>query len=199
MTQLRWFRKHSFRRMAVMMGATLVLFAMGTLLALRYVPSHKPSPPVTHPDPLVRQHEILKRSNEAYALRIESIRKLRASGLAAGNPRSVEDEILTAARELITLHGPQHACAMATRRLVLIAPRVSATCAKVGIALGPNVVPDLIEARTGTTEERRRLAELVAEYQFAEEVRALCTAAALEKEQKPPPNDGTPFTGIQSP
>lgn len=173
----------------------MVVFVLFAPLAINLIPTKNPPPLVAHPDPLVRVHEVLKRTNEAYALRIESLRQLRAWAFAPGNPRSVEDEILTAAQELIRLHGPQHASAISLRRVTLIAPRVSAACGKAGIALGPNVVPELIESRARTNEERKRLGEIIAEYQFAEAVRALCTAAAERESIEPTPAPPIPSAG----
>lgn len=185
MIRFQLLRKLWNRRFLITVAGGVVCFVLFAPVAISLIPFKGPLPPVAHPDPLVRHHEVLKRTNEAYALRIESIRQLRVRAFAAGSPRSVEDEILTAAQELVRIHGLKHASAMALRRVTLMAPRVSAACGKAGIALGPNVVPELLEIRLRTAEECKRLGELIAEYQFAELVRALCTAAA-EKESGEP-------------
>lgn len=144
-------------------------------LLLRLLPSPYPPPPTEQKDPLHRTHEILKRSDRSYALRLESLRQLRESKLASGTAGGVEDEVLTAAAKLLAEHGDTNAAAVALRRLTLLAPRVTKACGKAGIILGPNVSPQLIEARLTNPDDRREVGALIAEYQFAELVRSLVT------------------------
>jgi len=132
--------------------------------------------PTEQQDPLKLRHEILKRTDSHYALRLESIQRLRASGLAPGHATSVEDELLSASHELLVAHTSHVAEAIATRRVVLMAPKITTACGKAGIVLGPQILPELIQSRFNLDEDRKRLAELIAEYQFAELVRTLVGA-----------------------
>jgi len=166
------------RRVGLVIAAGFLTYLVFSPFLTGLLPSKQPQPPLSQSDELVRTHEVLKRTYQSYALRIESLRQLRQRGLVAGTPTAVEDEILTAARELLREHGTSQAPAIALRRLTLLAPRVTAACGKAGIVLGPNLTPELIEARLTNPYDRSRVAELVADYQFAEIVRMLVSTVA---------------------
>jgi len=175
--------------------ARYALMGLGVVAAawvIAYVISHvvpastQPTPLET-PDPLRRTHEILKRIDQAYPLRIQSIKEIRASGLAMGNPSTVEDEILTAALALIREHKLEGAVTIATRKVTGLAPRMTTACAKAGIVLGPSITPELIRVRISNSASQKLFAQLLEEYQFSECVRALLSAHWLA--QKPEGND----------
>jgi hypothetical protein len=165
------------RILLLAVGAYLVFVIFADLL-LEVIPPLRPADRAEALDPLRQRHEVLKRSSPEYSLRLNSVRRLREAGLAGGNPLAVEDEVLTAARELLRSQPVEEAEAVATRRLVLMAPQVTIACGRAGIVLGPNILPELIRARLQRPDDQKRLGQLIADYQFAELVRTLVRAQA---------------------
>ncbi len=168
--------------MLATIGAALLLSA----LLVRLFPSPGPPPPIEAPDIATRQHEVLKRSNLNYGLRLASLKRLREAKLAYGPPEAVEDELLTAARTLLRSSQSDEAVEEATRRVAVLVPRVTALCSKAGITVGPAITAELIRARCQTPEDQRRLGRILAEYYFAELLRALVHSATAPRDEAPP-------------
>ncbi|MGB9690634.1 MAG: hypothetical protein ACPL7D_00530 [Candidatus Sumerlaeaceae bacterium] len=169
--------------MALLVGGGAVAGFILFDLLVRLLPSPYPPAPVAEHDPFRRIHEILKRSDRAYALRLESLRRLRDSRLAAGSSATLEKEVLTAAAKLLAEHGATQAPSAALERLTRLAPRVTKACGKAGISLGPNIQPELIEIRVADLANQRAIGAVIAEYQFAELVR--CLVANYAGSRKP--------------
>lgn len=168
------------------LGGMVVAFALSALL-VKVLPSVGPPLPIEEPDILRRCHEVLKRSQRDYGLRLTSLQRLREEGLAHGNPLAVEDELLTAARTLLATFEGREAPQEAARRLAAMAPRVAAICNKAGIVLGPAITPELIRARFLSEEDQRSLGSILAEYYFAELLRSLVQSASAPPDDTLPP------------
>ena len=169
-------------------GAALVAAVILFGLPIDRITRPVSSTPVERPDEVVRAHEVLVRINRDYAARLLSMERLQGEGLTDGVfGLRARDEVLSSAERLLAGgRHPRNAAEAAARKTAQLAKGLSASAARMGILMGPEIGPQHLRARIKDPAQQKNMAAAIYDFQRAECMRQLLMriAAGREEEEK---------------